>query len=138
MQKLSHVRTARGSQAGCEVRNLSVRQIPGQRVQHPVAHTAGDGGLRVAGARPYDEIVRPETRHYAKRILGTMLPVAIDDEHEFTRGASDPGLDGRTVALVVWMRDHDGTSVARARGRVIGRSIVDDENLPPRRDGLEV
>jgi hypothetical protein len=81
--------------------------------------------------RPWLAWVSREPRHQTPRVVGAVLPVAVDDEHELAGRPADPALDRRAVPLVVRVRDDRRTGGRRADRRSVGGAVVDDDDLAP-------
>ena len=60
-----------------------------------------------------------------------MLSVAVDDEDVLAGRTPDAGLDGGAVALVVGVTHDDGACFRRAGSGIVGRPVVDDDDLVP-------
>ena len=67
-----------------------------------------------------------------------MLPVGVDDQDVGAAGVPDAGLDRGAVALVVGMTDDPGAGGRRLSARVVGRAVVDHEDLAPSADVEQV
>src|SRR5437867_10123854 len=66
-----------------------------------------------------------------------MLAVGIDDQDESSGRVADAGFHGSAVAFVVWMTDDPGAGGCCARDCLVGRTIVDNEDLVPRGDAAQ-
>ena len=117
-----------------EVRSApALREVAGQAVEQIVAPPASGGRLRRRGSGANHEIVLAEAADEADSVAGVMLTVAVHHENPFAGGVADAGLQRRAVALVVRMTDDDRARLARLRAGVVGRAVVDDQDLLPRR-----
>ena len=136
VKKLAQAARARRAQSRREVGNLAPGQIPRHPVQRVVAQVAcGRRLLRRPARVPTTRSYSPRNATSRKRIGRSVLAVGIDDEHVFAGRVPDARFDGRAVAFVVGMFDDARTRGRRDRGGLVGRPVVDDEDLAPRPRG---
>ena len=89
-------------------------------------------------ARADHEIVVVELRHELYRIGRTMLAVPVDDQDARAGRVADAGFHGGAVPFVVRVPNHRGSAGRRPRARIVGRPVVDDEDLVPRSGAAQV
>jgi hypothetical protein len=120
-----------------EIGNRPFGQIAGERVEHGVPEAARQTRLRAPRSRADDEVVGRQLRDQPFRIHRSMLSVGVDDQHVGAGCLPNPGLDGGAVADVVGVPDDVRASLRGTRGGVIGRPVVDNEDVVPRCGGAQ-
>src|SRR5439155_25534245 len=127
-----------GAKARCEIGDSLLGQKACERIEQLVADPARERRVRLARPRADDEIVLADLRHEACGVGWPVLAVAVGDQDARPGRDADAALHRRTVALGVRIPDDARSGVRGFRARAVTRSIVDDEDLVPRRGRLEV
>src|SRR6185437_11030202 len=117
-------------QSGIDVRDVLPAQVAREPAKERLRRTTDQRYLDgFPGPRADHHVIHVRARQQLRYRRDRIRPVRVSDQDPVEIGAPDTVLERRAVAAIAWVRQYVRAGFRRALGRVIGRSIIDYDDL---------